>query len=213
MDSPPAHSKQTSTPPSAGELHDPCDHVVLSTVDHHVGTESAGEIERTGDAVDDEDVRAAQFRQLQLAQPDRARADDRDLLIDANVRTMMRVQTYREGVDQCRFLEADMIGKFVELLLRATDEFAVRARHVFCPHVVEMFADVVALDGAVFANAIAHHRFDDDPVAGLEIRDIGADLHHFAGEFVPDDVAFEVRLGLVPVPEICAADASDAHAG
>src|SRR5690606_4842082 len=92
------------------------------------------------------------------------------------------------------------------------DEFAIGARNELRSNVVKMLADVVSLDVAIFADAVAHYRLDHDPVAWLEIDDALADLDDLAGEFMTDDVTLELGFGLVPMPQVSAAYARHTNA-
>lgn len=76
-------------------------------------------------------------------------------------------------------------------------------------HVIEMRANIVALDTAIFALPVTHDGFDHHAVARSDVRHPFSHFGHHACQFMPHNVAFELLVVLLPVAQIGAADSGD----
>lgn len=78
---------------------------------------------------------------------------------------MVRMEADREGVDQRRVVEIDMVREPVEFVLRTDDELGVGARHALRARRVEIGAEIVLARTAPVAVAAAQHSLDHYPIA------------------------------------------------
>ena len=67
-------------------------------------------------------------------------------------------------------------------------------------HSLRVFAELPAAGQAISATAAHHMAFAAYDVPGKEIRDVGADLHDFADEFMSDDHGHGNRLAGPGIP-------------
>ena len=166
---------------------------------------------RCGIHVRDGDVpRTGKPRDSRRHDSDRASAGHQNVLAK-HWKRQRRVHGVSEGIENRGDFVRDGERVLPHVHHGNDDKFGERAGAVHA-HALRVRAQVAPAGQAISAAPANHVAFAADQVAGLQIRDVGADLDHFAAKFVADHQG-HVNGGLRPFVPIVNVQVGAADAG
>jgi hypothetical protein len=194
-----------------GDRQDFGDGIAAHRIDGVRDAQTARQRQPFIDRIDDDRNGADHQRVLRRQQTDLPGAGDHHVLPGLHLGLLDRVHRNDQRLGHRHQMPGDAGRHLVQQVARMRNVFRHPALDMHAAH-GQVLAAVGVADRAWIALAAIDVRLEDDAVAFLELRFVGADFHHLAGDFMSDDARVgDQRIDALVGANVRAADPGAAH--